>query len=453
MNTTPLNESLRRGFLRVVLPYVVFAGLWILLSDRLLWILPLDDAARARWSICKGWVFVLVTATLLTGLLRVELRKHNRHQAALRDSEEQFRAMFDMAAVGMAFADPVSGQWLRVNPRLCAITGYSADEMLRLRFPDLTHPEDRQADWETFGRMVRGEVSDYRTEKRYLRKDGAAVWVNVNVTLLKGAAGQPTRALAAIEDITRRKRLEADQWGLEAQLRQQQKMEAVGTLASGMAHEINNPLNGIMNYAQLIQDRLPPASPLAEYTGEILGETERIATIVRHLLTFSRDERQSHSLARIADIIEGTLSLVRTVIRRDQITLTVDVPEGLPDLRCRSQRLQQVLMNLMTNARDALNERYPAHDPDKVLIVSARLLARDGRRWIRVTVEDHGTGITPEVRARMFDPFFTTKPREKGTGLGLSVSHGIVKDHKGELRVETEPGRFTRVHLDLPVDA
>jgi signal transduction histidine kinase len=128
------------------------------------------------------------------------------------------------------------------------------------------------------------------------------------------------------------------------------------------------------------------------------------------------------------------------------------VPTDLPDLMCRSQQIQHVLMNLMTNARDALNERYPGPDPDKVLDISARLCTKEGRRLIRVNVEDHGTGVTPEVRERMFEPFFTTKPRDKGTGLGLAISHGIVKEHHGELTVESEPGVYTRIHLDLPLD-
>ena len=207
-----------------------------------------------------------------------------------------------------------------------------------------------------------------------------------------------------------------------------------------------------MNLDQLIQDHLEPGCPLAEYTGEILQETQRVATIVRNLLTFARNEKQSHSPARIEDIIEGTLSLIRTVIRHDQITLQVKVPEDLPALECRSQQVQQVLMNLMTNSRDALNERYAGYDPDKVLNVEACLFEKQGRRWIRVTVEDHGTGVPPEVRERMFDPFFTTKPRDQGTGLGLAISHGIVKEHQGVMVVETEPGRFTRMHVDLPVD-
>jgi len=259
-------------------------------------------------------------------------------------------------------------------------------------------------------------------------------------------------AVVVMRDITERKRQEEHRWAMEAQLRQQQKLESIGTLAGGVAHEINNPINGIMNYAQLIQDRLEPGSPLAEYTSEILHETQRVADIVRNLLTFARNDKESHSPARIEDIIEGTLSLIRTVIRHDQITLQVNVPGDLPDLECRSQQIQQVLMNLMTNSRDALNERYAGYDPDKVLNVEARLFEKRGRRWIRVTVEDHGTGIPPEVRERMFDPFFTTKPRDQGTGLGLAISHGIVKEHQGEMVVETEPGRFTRMHVDLPVD-
>jgi signal transduction histidine kinase len=289
-------------------------------------------------------------------------------------------------------------------------------------------------------------------EKRYLRKDGVTAWVNVNMTLIRDAAGGPFRTLATIEDITERKRLEHERWAMEAQLRQQQKLESIGTLAGGVAHEINNPINGIMNYAQLIQDRLEPGSPLIEYTGEILQETHRVADIVRNLLTFAGNEKESHSPARIQDIVEGTLSLMRTVIRHDQITLRVDIPADLPNLKCRSQQLQQVLMNLMTNARDALNERYPGHDPDKLLCVEARLIENQAQRWIRLTVEDHGTGITPEVRERMFDPFFTTKPRDKGTGLGLAISHSIIQEHQGAVVVESKPGRFTRMHVDLPVD-
>ena len=280
-----------------------------------------------------------------------------------------------------------------------------------------------------------------------------------------------------------RKRLEENRVTMEAQLRQSQKLESIGTLASGVAHEINNPIMGIMNYAQLILDKLGPDSPVSGYAAEIGKETERVATIVKNLLDFARHKKQSHSPAHICDIVETTLSLISAVMRHDQITLEVVVPAGLPPIKCRSQQIQQVIMNLLTNARDALNEKYPGYDENKRISISAtememslvngHLSLRENDpcpmtndaaqpqltndtnrrvRAIRLTVEDPGSGISEVAREHMFDPFFTTKKPDKGTGLGLSISHGIVKDHHGELSVESEVGQWTRFHVDLPVD-
>ncbi len=239
---------------------------------------------------------------------------------------------------------------------------------------------------------------------------------------------------------------------LEEQLIQSQKIESIGTLAGGVAHEINNPLNGIMNYAQLILDSMETDNPASGFAQEILQETQRIAGIVRNLLTFARREKQSHSPAQLTDVITAVLSLIQTVMRHDQIELELAIPEDLPKIKCRSQQIQQVLMNLMTNARDALNERYLGYSPEKKLRIAAELITIQGRRFIRTTVEDTGPGIPEEIRDRIFDPFFTTKPKETGTGLGLSISYGIVKDHGGELSVESKPYHYTRFHMDLPVD-
>ena len=243
-----------------------------------------------------------------------------------------------------------------------------------------------------------------------------------------------------------------DRKGMEVQLRQSQKMESIGTLAGGVAHEINNPINGIMNYAQLILDKLGPDSPVAEYATEIGHETERVAAIVKALLSFARQEKQDHSPARMCDIVQGTLSLTHTILRHDQIQVDIDISEDLPQLKCRSQQIQQVIMNLITNARYALNEKYPGADANKRMSITAHVFERDGEVWIRTTVDDHGPGIPEAIRARLFDPFYTTKPRDEGTGLGLSISHGIVTDHHGELSVESEPGAWTRFHIDLPVN-
>ncbi len=372
-----------------------------------------------------------------------DITERKRAEESLR----LFRTLIDRSSDSIEVIDPVTGRFLDANEKGYAELGYTREEFLALTVFEV----DSGVSLATFMKNTPElqKVAFAVFESVHRRKDGTTFPVEVRLNYVHLDRGY---IVSVARDITERKRLEQEQQSMEAQLRQQQKLESIGTLASGVAHEINNPINGVMNYAQLIQDRLPADSPLTEFAGEIIHETQRVATIVRNLLTFSRDEKQSHSPARLVDIVEGTLSLIRTVIRHDQITLHVNIPPELPELKCRSQQIQQVLMNLMTNARDALNERYPGHAPDKVLNVSAVLFEKEGRRWIRITVEDHGIGITPEVRERMFDPFFTTKPRDKGTGLGLAISHGIVKEHHGELTAESEPGKFTRMHLGLPVD-
>jgi signal transduction histidine kinase len=274
-------------------------------------------------------------------------------------------------------------------------------------------------------------------------------------------------------DISERRCAEEERHQLQTQLLQAQKLEAIGTLASGVAHEINNPIMGIMGYAQLILDEVGPDSPVTEFATEIGKATERVAAIVKNLLSFARFDKQTLAPERPCDVVEGTLSLIRAVMRRDEIALEVNVPGNLPEIECRAQQIQQVIMNLLTNARDALNERYPRHDENKKVIVSAECGARNAEGgWrrrtaeaisspefgiprselrVRLTVEDHGAGIPEGLRGRIFDPFFTTKTRDKGTGLGLSISHGIVKDHGGELSVESTVGEFTRFHVDLPL--
>ena len=211
-------------------------------------------------------------------------------------------------------------------------------------------------------------------------------------------------------------------------------------------------MTGILNYAQLILDKKPQDASIERYAGSIVRESERVSEIVKNLLAFSRQDQQTHSPARMQDIAAATLSLVRALFRRDQIAIEADIPADLPTFECRSQQIQQVLLNLLTNARDATNERYPESDPEKRVRIETRLVERDGRRWLRTTVADSGNGIPAELRERIFDPFFTTKPRELGTGLGLSVSYGIVRAHHGELTFESDPGGGTRFFLDLPVD-
>lgn len=233
---------------------------------------------------------------------------------------------------------------------------------------------------------------------------------------------------------------------------QASKLASIGELAAGVGHEINNPLNAIINCADILIHGLAEDTKERQFAELVRSESERIARIVRNLLTFSRQDREKHSPARLIDIVEAVLSLSRKKIAKSMVALTVDVPDNLPKLKCRSEQLQQVLMNLIINALHSLDEKHPTGDPDKVMEIVARPIELDGRPFLRLTVEDHGTGISGAHMDRLFDPFFTTKGRDVGTGLGLSVSDGIVKDHGGQISIESKHGEFARFHVDLPLD-
>lgn len=319
---------------------------------------------------------------------------------ALQESEARFRLLIESAPEAIFIQ--TGGEFKFLNHFAVSLFGAdSVDELLGTPVMNRFHPDYHDIIRKRIIQLNEGKESVPSNEEIFVKLDGTPVDVDVTAVPLhyKNLDG----ALVFARDITERKKLENEKNEVEAQLRQQQKLEAIGTLAGGVAHEINNPINGIMNYAQLILDiDERKDGEAAKYAGEIIHETERVAVIVRNLLQFSRQEKQSHSYANIYDIINQTISLIKTVVKRDQITLVLDLEEELPDIKCRSQQIQQVLMNLMTNARDALNEKYPNYHEDKVIQLKCIQFTEEDRRWIRITVEDHGNGISKEIRDKIF---------------------------------------------------
>ena len=228
------------------------------------------------------------------------------------------------------------------------------------------------------------------------------------------------------------------------------QLAAIGELASGIAHEINNPINGIINYAQIILDE--PDDPEAlDNLRNIISEGKRIAGIVSNLLDFARRREEIPTCSDITKIIETSVKLVSHLLKKDGITCTIDVDHSLPPLKCNEQQLQQVVLNIISNARYAVNKRFPEPCKEKKIIISANRLSKREGKFIRLTFRDSGIGIIPEIRNRLFDPFFSTKPKGEGTGLGLSISHGLIRDHGGIIRVQSKPGEWTQFTIDLPI--
>ena len=321
--------------------------------------------------------------------------------------------------VGTARAEIIGKMADQISPHLLADAYQAMDKEL------LAHP-GRHA----YEGQVRTAAGKYRS-------------VFFSRATLLDTDGRIDGLVGVILDITERKQA-------EDALRQQQRLAAVGTLARGVAHEINNPITGVMNYAQLINDKLPAASPLRSYTEEIIREVTRVATVTRGLLTFARQEADPVAgQVVVATAVSAALAAL-PALAQDGITVDVALPADLPALSCPPQSLHDVLLALLTNARDALNQRYPAAHPDKRIRVSAEVLRDDALPWLRLTVADHGPGVPEANWARIYEPFFTTKDRTQHAGLGLAISHGLVKQMAGRLTLAAD-GPGARFHVDLPL--
>ncbi len=229
-----------------------------------------------------------------------------------------------------------------------------------------------------------------------------------------------------------------------------EQLAALGELAAGVAHEINNPINGIINYAQILLNQSEEGSKVNEVAKRVIKEGDRIARIVQGLLSFARREKEHKSPVAVSEIISESLTLTEAQLRKDAILLKKDIPVDLPKILAQAQEIEQVFVNIISNARYALKEKYPEVDKNKILEIMAKTIKEDGRAFVRVSFRDRGTGIPKNIIDKVMNPFFSTKPEGKRTGLGLSISHGIMSDHGGRLLIHSVEGKFTRVDVDLP---
>ena len=377
-----------------------------------------------------------------------DITERKQMEEALRNSEKWLSTTLSSIGDAVITTD-TEGRVTFINPVARSLTGWDHDEAAGQTLDEVFNVVNEWTSQPVANPVAEvlkeGKIVGLANHTILISKDGTERPIADSGAPITDEAGRIMGVVLVFRDIS-------EQRQVEARLRQQQKLESIGTLAGGVAHEINNPVSIIMNNAELILDDVEQDGESEKCAREIIRESQRIATIVRNLLAFSRQEKETHSPADIENIVESTLSLARKVLQKNQITIEIDIPEDLPRIKCRSQQIQQVIMNLVTNAQDALNQRYTGYDENKILEITAGKFIKNDTAWIRLTVEDHGSGIPSEIMNRIFDPFFTTKPQDKGTGLGLSISHGIAQDHRGELWAQSTEGEYTRFHLELPVD-
>jgi hypothetical protein len=371
-------------------------------------------------------------------------RERRRVEEALHSSEERLRAIFEGAAEGILVADVESRKFLYANPAICRMLGYEEEELLRLTVNDIHPEEDLPRVTAEFEAQARRE-KEIATDLPCLRKDGTIVHVDICTAPLV-IDNRPCN-VGFFTDITARKRA-------EEQLRQAQRMEAIGRLAGGVAHDFNNLLTVIAGYCELLLDDLGQESPLRASVEEISKAAQRAGELTSRLLTISREQVVQPDVLDLNALIANVEQMLRRFIGED-VQLETALAPHLGKVRVDPGQVEQVLLNLAANARDAMPQG------GKLTIETANVelgepyaLSHNGvtpGHYVLLAVSDIGTGIEADVLPHVFEPFFTTKAQGKGTGLGLSIVYSIVHQSGGHIWVYSEPGKGTTFKIYLPV--
>jgi PAS domain S-box-containing protein len=256
---------------------------------------------------------------------------------------------------------------------------------------------------------------------------------------------QVSGVLLLVSDIT-------EKMAMQAEAMQAGHMASLGELAAGVAHEINNPITGIINYGQILINECSPESMEKDIGERIVKEGERIGRIAKTLLSYARDAREEKKPTHVPAILEESIILTQAQIRKEGIDLKIDLPEDLPEVDVNFQQIQQGFINIINNARYALNEKYPGRHKNKRFEITGEKVTISDRQYVRIVFYDQGVGISGHELSMLTKPFFSTKPFGKGTGLGLNITQRIITDHGGRLSFESTKGEFTRVIIDLPVE-
>ena len=375
-----------------------------------------------------------LAAGVVAGRLRRTIARLQAQEAAARASELRYRSLVEQA-VDAIVAGSEAGGFSEVNRRASELSGYSREELLGRKLESLFSPAELQRVPFRYDAIARGDT--VIAERMLTRKDGSLAPVEMRSKRLPDGTSQ-----TILRDVSERQRAEAERRSLEARLRQAQKMEAVGRLAGGIAHDFNNLLTALTGSLTLALRSVGEGSPARRWLTEVDKAAWRAASLTRHLLAFSRQQVIEPRVLDLRSVVEETAALVARTVGED-----VRLHVHLPDEPCRVSvdrgQMEQVILNLVTNARDAMPQ-------GGLLTLDLGWAQEPGGREVVLSVSDTGQGMSQQVRARIFEPFFTTKPSGAGTGLGLAMVYGAVEQNGGRIEVESQPGRGASFRILLP---
>jgi two-component system NtrC family sensor kinase len=373
----------------------------------------------------------------------IDITDRKRMERKLKEANEFLTNLIESSVDGIIVTD-MKGDILIFNNGAENILGYKAEEVVgKMNIRSIYPPGVAK---EVMGKLKSpdyggmGKLTSFPIVHR--RKDGELIEGDLSASLIYDESGKEIASVGIFKDLRERLRIERELREMQQALLQSEKLAAMGRLTSQVAHELNNPIYGIMNTLDLLKTEIPPGNKRRRILELSLSETQRLAEMLRNMLSFSKPEEEKRRPVKINELVEGILLVMEKQMRESNIKVETRFDETLPEVMASTNQMRQVMLNLLKNAMEAMPK-------------GGELAVRTSREDdnVVVAIQDTGVGIPEELRHKIFEAFFTTKQKVKGVGLGLSVCYGVIKDHEGEIKVESEVGKGTTFTILLPMSS
>jgi len=373
--------------------------------------------------------------------LNIDISDRKRMERELKEANEFFMNLIESSVDGI-IVTKMDGEIIIFNKGIEDMLGYQSDEVvgkmnIRMIYaPGVAKEVMQKLRSPDYGGV--GKLTSFPITHR--RKDGEMVEGDLSASIIYDEGGREIATVGIFKDLRERLRMERDLQAAREALLQSEKLAAMGRLTSQIAHELNNPIYGIMNTLELLKTEIPPESKRRRILELSLSETERLSEMLRNMLSFSKPEEEVRKRLNVNELLEGILLMMEKQMKEVNVKIVTRFEPKIPEIMASTHQMRQVILNLFKNAKEAMPRGGT---------LTVRTEKEDTKVLIRI--QDTGTGIPEEIRNKIFEAFFTTKQKVKGVGLGLSVCYGIIKDHGGEIRVDSKEGKGTTFTISLPI--